>query len=291
MTTRTIGEVVGLWRYPVKSMQGETLASAVLGRDGVAGDRGWALRDEKAGEIRGAKKMPLLMRCSASYSSASEEGSIGPVRMTLPDGSSLDSGDPDANAVLSRLLGREVTLWPRQPADNVDHYRRGTPDNEDFEEEIRQMFSRLPGEPLPDLSVFPEELMEHTSPLGTYFDAFPLHLLTTASLAHMADLNPEAAWEPARFRPNLLIRTVAELQGLVEAGWQGARLKIGEVELDSLMPTVRCGMTTRATAGLPDDPSVLRSIVGDAGQDLGSYAGVARAGQVELGDPVELLVD
>lgn len=291
MTTTTIGEVAGLWRYPVKSMQGETLASAVLGSDGVAGDRGWALRDEKAGEIRGAKKMPLLMRCSASYSSASEESVIGPVRMTLPDGSSLDSSDPDANTVLSRLLGREVTLWPRQPADNAEHYRRGAPDNEDFEEEIRQMFSRLPGEPLPDLSVFPEELMEHTSPLGTYFDAFPLHLLTTASLAHMADLNPGAAWEAARFRPNLLIRTVGELQGLVEAGWQGARLKIGEVELDSLMPTVRCGMTTRATAGLPDDPSVLRSIVGDAGQDLGSYAGVARGGQIQLGDTVELLTD
>ncbi|MBC8292701.1 MAG: MOSC N-terminal beta barrel domain-containing protein [Proteobacteria bacterium] len=291
MTTTTIGELAGLWRYPVKSMQGEALASASQGRDGVAGDRGWALRDEKAGEIRGAKKMPLLMRCSASYSSASEESGIGPVRMILPDGSSLDSDAPDVNGVLSRLLGREVTLWPRQPADNTTHYRRGAPDNEDFEEEIRQMFSRLPGEALPDLSVFPEELMEHTSPPGTYFDAFPLHLLTTASLEHMAGLNPAAAWEPARFRPNLLIRTVDDQQGLVEAGWQGARLKIGEVELDSLLPTVRCGMTTRATAGLADDPSVLRSIVADAGQDLGSYAGVSRAGEIKLGDTVALVTD
>src|ERR1700709_2522456 len=32
-------EVAGLWRYPVKSLRGESLVAATLTEDGVAGDR------------------------------------------------------------------------------------------------------------------------------------------------------------------------------------------------------------------------------------------------------------
>jgi uncharacterized protein len=37
-----VGVVSGLWRYPVKSMAGEALASADLSWAGLAGDRRWA---------------------------------------------------------------------------------------------------------------------------------------------------------------------------------------------------------------------------------------------------------
>lgn len=39
---RRVGRVVGLWRYPVKSMMGEALAQADVSWFGVAGDRRWA---------------------------------------------------------------------------------------------------------------------------------------------------------------------------------------------------------------------------------------------------------
>ncbi|HET9769210.1 MAG TPA: MOSC N-terminal beta barrel domain-containing protein [Thermoanaerobaculia bacterium] len=43
---RPVGRVVGLWRYPVKSMAGETLAAAEVSWHGIAGDRRWAfIRD------------------------------------------------------------------------------------------------------------------------------------------------------------------------------------------------------------------------------------------------------
>jgi hypothetical protein len=48
-------------------------------------------------------------------------------------------------------------------------------------------------------------------------------------------------------------------------------------------------MTTHAQSGLPKDPSVLRSIVKDADQNLGIYATVVKAGCVFEGDRVELL--
>jgi len=37
--------VLELWRFPVKSMQGERLTSADIGPDGIDGDRRWALVD------------------------------------------------------------------------------------------------------------------------------------------------------------------------------------------------------------------------------------------------------
>ena len=49
------GTVVGLWRYPVKSMMGEELNGAVLTERGVLGDRRFALVDAATGKVAGAK--------------------------------------------------------------------------------------------------------------------------------------------------------------------------------------------------------------------------------------------
>ena len=289
-TSTVVGEIAEILRYPVKSMAGESLRQARLAGQGIPGDRGWALRDEQAGEIRGAKKLPVLMRCAATYAEEPTEGAPIPMaRMTLPDGSTLNTNDPDAAAKLSKLVEREVTLWPRLPSDDKDHYRRGTPDNEDFETELRQIFGRTPDEPLPELSVFPPELMEFGSPLGTYFDAFPLHILTTASLKAISAQNPSARFDISRFRPNLVIETDPSLTGLVEAEWGGRRLKIGGATLEITTPTVRCVMTTQETTELPKDPSVLRTIVHDADQNLGAYARTLTSGAVKIGDEVSLV--
>ena len=101
-----IGTVQELWRYPVKSMVGEQLAQTTIASNGVPGDRGWALRDEAAGEIRGGKKLPGLMRCTARYLREPGEGDVPPVEITLPDGSSVPTDDPRAAARLSEFLGR-----------------------------------------------------------------------------------------------------------------------------------------------------------------------------------------
>ncbi|MDX2170733.1 MAG: MOSC domain-containing protein [Deltaproteobacteria bacterium] len=284
-----VGRVVEVWRYPVKSMGGESLQSAAFGPLGIPGDRGWALRDETAGEIRGAKKMPLLMRCRARYDAEPVEGAaVPPVTMTLADGSTLRSGDADAAARLSALTGRSVTLWPLQPPERADHYRRGLPDDPDMEKELRQVFGRLPDEPLPDFSALPPEIFEYTSPLGTYFDAFPVHLLTTASLRALAAKTPGAQFDVRRFRPNLLIEPGDGADGLVETGWDGRTLRIGGAALQVTMQAMRCSMTTHAVDDLPKDPAVLRTIVRDANQNLGAYAVVTQPGAVRVGDTVEI---
>lgn len=306
-----VGRVREVWRYPVKSMAGERLEDSGVGGLGLHGDRGWALRDEEAGEIRGAKMSPALMLCAARYRGRPGAAGAPPdADITLPDGSETATDAPDVNERLSELVGRRVTLWPLRPASDRAHYRRAMPGARavgllsrsrgfrrlalgamrlaGLDRGLREDFGREPGEPLPDLSALPAEIFEFTSPPGTYFDAFPVHLLTTSSLGAMARLNPDSAWDARRFRPNFFIETADGVEGLVESGWGGRRLRLGGLVLKCEMPAPRCSMTIQAQDGLPKDPRVLRTIV-KVGQNLGVYASVAAPGRVEVGDAVELL--
>jgi uncharacterized protein YcbX len=305
-----IGVVKEIYRYAVKSMAGERLDECTVGLLGIPGDRGWALRDETTGEITNGKNFPVLMQCAARYREPPATGVIPHVDIVFPDGQTVGSDAPDVNARLTVMCGKQVSLWPQQPAENEQFYRRKSKTARVFGKlarfrafraalpaltsfgpanvELREAFSREPNEPIPDLSTLPAELFEFSSPRGTYFDAFPIHVLTTASLEMMARLNPTSNWDLRRFRPNFLIETRPDIKGLVEAEWDGRKLHVGGVELKCEIPTVRCGMTMQAQAGLEKDPSILRSIVRDADQNLGIYASVIGPGEVRVGDSVEL---
>lgn len=307
-----VGRVKEVWRYPLKSMAGERLSTVGVGARGLYGDRGWALRDEEAGEIRGAKISPALMLCAARYrEEPAAEGRPPHADITLPDGTETSTEAADVNERLSELVGRRVTLWPLQPASDRAHYRRAMPAarvvgflsrSRNFrrlalgamrlagkDKKLRRDFGREPGEPMPDLSALPAEIFEFTSPPGTYFDAFPVHLLTTASLTALARHAPDTTWDARRFRPNFLIETSDGIEGLVESGWGGHTLRIGGLRLKCEMPAPRCSMTIQAQTGLPKDPRVLRTIVREAGQSFGMYANVESANRVSVGDEVELL--
>ncbi len=91
--------VAELWRYPVKSLQGERLTSAEAGPEGLAGDRQWALFDVDTGFGLTARRVPDLLFLSARLRAD------GHVEVTLPDGTVT----PD-DAVLSDWLGRSVAL-------------------------------------------------------------------------------------------------------------------------------------------------------------------------------------
>jgi len=66
--------VLALWRYPLKSAQGESLQSVDVDREGVRSDRAWACIDLEDGTMGGAKhpgkwgrllEWPDLVRVSA----------------------------------------------------------------------------------------------------------------------------------------------------------------------------------------------------------------------------------
>jgi uncharacterized protein YcbX len=283
--TATVRE---LWRYPVKSMQGERVAELELGPEGAAGDRAWAVRDERRGGIRGAKKIPELMRCAATYPETPAPGPSRPARITLPDGSTVTTGDEDVHRRLSEALGTPVTLWPLLPPEAVEHYRRGAPTHADLETELRTMFGRDQDEPLPDLSKPPPELFEFESPPGTYFDALPVLVMTTSSLARLEAAAEDSVFDVRRFRPNVLVET-GDAPGFPEDGWVGGRLRLGEVELAVETACPRCVMTTHPFAELPKDPAIMRALVREHGGDLGVYCRVLRPGHVREGDAVQVM--
>jgi uncharacterized protein YcbX len=306
-----IGTVKEIWRYPVKTMAGERLQATNVGSLGIPGDRGWAVRDEGIGEITNGKRIPLMMQCAARYRSSPTDEMIPDVDILLPDGQQIGSDAEDVNQRLSEAFGRAVTLWPRQPAEDLDHYRRKSLSARlvgplaqsamfrsllpvltklpNISRTVRQEFSREANEPIPDLSTLPPEVIQFTSPPGTYFDAYPIHVLTTASLRAMAEFNDASIWDSRRFRPNFLIATVDGINGLVEATWNDRILKLGSTQIRCDIPTVRCGMTMQQQDGIPKDPSILRTIVKHADQNLGSYANVVVEGNVAVGDQVELI--
>ena len=270
--------ILNIYRYPVKSMMGETLSEADIGEAGIPGDRGWAVRDEKRGGIRGGKKIPQLMALAA------QSGPTAPL-ITSPDGDSASASTEGINEWLSDKLNHPVTLWPLLPADQLDHYRRGAPDTEDFEQELRAVFGRLPEEPLPDLAGF-EELLEFESPPGTYFDAFPISIMSQQSLASMNQLEGESRFDVRRFRPNLLVDIPDTDHPFPEQAWVGKTLSIGSVKLRIDMTCPRCSMTTHGFDDLPRDTEVMRKLVNHSDGNLGIYASVMQAGKVSAGDSV-----
>jgi len=284
-----VGRIGELWRYPVKSMKGERIDAAKLGTNGIPGDRGWAVRDEVRGGIRGAKKLAELMRCGARYLEEPEPGRVPAPEITLPDGARLRASDAEASKRLSQALRNEVTLWPLLPAEKLDHYRRGAPTHADFDQEMRAVFGRAPDEPLPDFSVFPPVLFEFESPPGTYFDAFPLLLLTSATLGRLQKLAPASRVDVRRFRPNLLITTPDGVEDFAELGWIGKRLRIGDVEISVPAACPRCVMISHGFDDLPKDPGLIRTVVREANQNVGVYGSIERAGRIAVGDAVELL--
>lgn len=283
-----IARVQSIFRYPIKSLGGESLAHSDLALRGLPGDRGWAVRDEVRGGIRGGKKLPGLMRLRARATGPALPSGSLPAEIELPDGSVARTSDPDVAERISAAIDHPVTLWPLLPADARDHYRRGAPTHAEPIEELREIFGRTRDEPLPDLSKLPRELFEYESPPGTYFDAYPLLVMTRASLETLARRVSACRFDVRRFRPNLLLEATRAGVEFPERDWIGARLAIGSAVIRIEAECPRCVMTTHGFDDLPRDPGIMRALVREAGGSLGVYASVNEPGRVRAGDPVEL---
>lgn len=122
-------KVLELWRYPVKSLQGERLELAAVTTVGLEGDRRFALFDVDTGLGLTGRRVPELLFGSARLRVD------GGVDITLPDGSV--TADDDA---LSAWLGRRVML---RSADAQVTRRYENP--VDFEDETTSEWAQFEG--------------------------------------------------------------------------------------------------------------------------------------------------
>ncbi|MEY2477303.1 MAG: uncharacterized protein QOG87_2618 [Actinomycetota bacterium] len=247
-----VGRLSGIWRFPVKSMQGEGLAAGMLTEHGLPGDRAWGVVDDATGKVLSAKREPRLLEATAF----SADGSV---RVRLPEGIVCPPGD-EADKALSEWLERPVKLLRA-----VDHAAS-------YEMNVDVIDDDSP-------------VIELACPPGTYFDAAAVHLLTSASLRSMVERRPESRWDIHRFRPTLLVDT-GDAEGFPEDAWIGSEISIGGARLRVFAPTVRCRMTVHAQPGLPRDLEVAKAVNAQHEGNLGVYAVVVTPGRVAAGDAV-----
>ncbi len=289
------GAVAGLWRFPVKSMRGEQLEEAEVTERGVLGDRAYALIDTDTGKVVSAKSVklfPSLFDCKATFiEPPSEDGELPPVQISLPDGTSVTSDSGDVDDVLSAHFRRKVTLEQAAPDDfTIDQYHPDVEDADPGGHRNTVVAQKL------GAALFAELGMESPVPVGSFFDVFPLSVLTTSTLEQLSKLRPQTRFDQRRFRMNVIVKT--ERPGFIENDWIGHELGLGDgVLLKVALPDPRCVMTTLAQEDLPQDTDVLRTLirhnrvqVGDLGQFpcAGVYAVIATPGTVRVGAPVVL---
>jgi uncharacterized protein YcbX len=308
-----LGRVAAIYRYPVRSMGGQSIAEAAISKLGLVGDRAYSIVDPSnnamASASTGARKWRDLVDWRVEYIGEPALGSVTPaIRLTRSDGKVLESKQEDFEEALSEALGRPAGLWLGDT--------RGALSHADLEQRANQQRAAAKGAPASAAA------NAARMPSVPYASA-PLHLITTASLEAARAAHRAGQFEPERFRPNVLIETPTSMRGFAEKDWLNLRLRIGPagpsgsfgptgtshqsnqanrvdgpqdlttvrqrgVELSVFEETERCVLTTHAQFDLPKDPLILRTLVEHNRNQMGVYAGVSQPGVVRVGDLVSI---
>jgi uncharacterized protein len=279
-----VGKLGGIMRFPIKSLLGEILDECMVSERGLDGDRALALVDTATGKIASAKQ-PNLWRDMLKLMARTDPASSQPrIIVSDAEGGQRDHLAVDFDAWVSGVLGRSVKLTETKPI-GIE-LNRARPD---------EVLDRGMHEPVTQDVL----AIGAAAPGGGFFDFAPVHLVTTASLAALSSAAPDATISVKRYRPNLVIETVAST-AFVETQWIGRRIRIGQfVELEIIAPTPRCAVPMLSHGVLPASPSAVRTVnelnrvefplLGPGRFPcLGVYATVLSSGHLQRGDIITL---
>jgi len=241
--------VAQLWRYPFKSAQGSVAPAIELVDGGVAGDRRWALVND-AGKLCSAKRYSKLLLATGA-----DDGTL-----CLDDGTVLDD-----DAAFTQWLGHDVRRSERSPDTKVAYEMTFEPPNDDA------------------------EYYEIPAPPGRFVDLADVHIVTTATLAHLAAERPDLDWDVRRFRPNIVVDNGEDAAPFAEAAWVGQELELGAARVRVDQETVRCAMPLRAQpGGLDRQASMYDAMEAAHANHIGVYCTVIKPGAVRTGDAVRV---
>jgi uncharacterized protein YcbX len=253
-----IGHVEAIFRYPVKSMRGESLDVAQLGWHGLEGDRRLAFR-----------------RINANASSNDRTGFPWLTASKLPDlilftpqrNKNENDGDAREGAAQGDLL-------------LPTHIR--TPDGKEmpiFGDDLAAEIGRRYGAPVEMMQ------MKH----GIFDDASISVIAseTVREVGRVAGLTLDVR----RFRPNIVVRLLRPTS-FQEDEWLDGVLSFGE-EVDAAaiavtMPDVRCSMVNLDPDTAKSTPEVLKAAVRANQNNAGIYGTVTRSGGLAVGQSILL---
>ena len=249
-----------LWRYPVKSLQGEPIESAKV-TDAIPGDRAWGILDNETKQLLSAKRVPKLLEGSAKLV---DDGCV------LSFGSKeLHNNDPNINAELSSWLDREVQLASPKPGEQAT-----------IEIEWDEGLDEVPEQP---------EVFEFSTSPGWFFDSSSsLHLIGSGTLAMLDARVGDGAGDVRRFRPNIVVSTS---EAFMEDGWVGRELTLGSVTVDVKKRTDRCIVITRAVGEHPASRKTLKYLSKNHKREAGLSLEPTQSGHMTVGDSVEISND
>ncbi|MBK5290621.1 MAG: MOSC domain-containing protein [Acidobacteriia bacterium] len=258
------GQVESLWRYPVKSMQGEQLREAFIGFPGVYGDRLYAFRSAaapKAFPYFTGRELHELLLYRPAYRL--------PEQMALP-----------ANLREAEVIGPGLTPVYAGPADLMVDVE--TPSGDLLAIDDPRLISML----REGVRAAHELTLLRSDRAMT--DCRPISLLSTQTARQLGEeLGTDV--DKRRFRANVYL-DLESGGGFGEDAFAGRTLRIGaKVMVAILDRDPRCKMITLDPITAQPNPDLMRLVSQSHDGKAGVYAAVLVEGTIRPGDPITIL--
>ena len=259
-----VGTVESLWRYPVKSMGGETVTEAFMGFSGFYGDRCYAFRNSAARRgfpYLNANVQPQMWLYQPKFRYP-EKAAKPP---NLVEAMSIAPGVTPANADPDDLMLDIVT-----PS--------GTMVSIDDSALIEMLGAGLRGENHLTLVRSDRALT----------DCRPISLISLQTIRQIEE-EVGTPLDKQRFRANIYLDLTLE-EGFAEDELVGRRLRLGpKAEMAVLERDPRCKMISLDPDTGEHDPAILRKVAQAHEAKAGVYCAVLIEGMISVGDTLELI--
>ena len=260
-----VGRIDEIWRYPVKSMQGEQVSDVFVGFGGVMGDRVYGVINGN-----GDKGFPW-------FTARDDE----PFLLYKPR---FSNGGPRAPQNLAEFEAIDPGIHPLFPPAEQFAVAVETPEGEVFDIDSEAFRTHLQAR-------FEMPLTVHMSSGKSQVDCRPLSLFSKNTCEKLAEeLN--MAIDIRRFRPNLVVTWYGADGGkaFYENSLVGKQVQIGtKVVFTPLERDPRCKMITLDPDSAQGTPKILKHISTKHEGYAGIYGAVLKEGSVKVGDEISIL--
>jgi uncharacterized protein YcbX len=258
-----VGRIESVWRYPVKSMPGESLPEAYVSFAGVLGDRLYAVHHAGA-----PKAFPFLTARSRKEMLQFRPRFCRPELTRAPDN-------------LTDAETRGPGLTPLFPSSEDLALELEEPNGQALSASDPALPGLIGGDQLDasDLTIIRSD--------RAITDCRPLSLLATQTIDGIGRA-VGLTLDKRRFRENLYI-DLNSGEGFAEDAFVGKRLRIGsKLTVHILERDIRCRMISIDPESLEENPEILRYVAKNHDGTAGVYAAVLVEGLVRPGDDIVL---